>query len=159
MVLHKKIGEDALPQLQKALRAECKKSGLAPFKNPTVIKFVLDEELPKTATHKYIRSNLAEKLGIKAQDVGAAPRLGPPRVSSALAGVRFFLACQVMFNHVGTHKPGGFGTVSNVVLRTAFHVPSFYALAGFGLAQTMGPAPKSKLAFIAARLSPMYPMY
>jgi len=66
-----------------------------------------------------------------------------------------------MFNHIGSQVPGDFGMWGAVANARFFciHVPSFYALAGFGLAQAMGPAPKSKLGFVAARLSPMYPMY
>jgi len=89
------------------------------------------------------------------------PRLGPPLVSPALSGVRFFLACQVMFNHIGTQIPGEHGMWGAVANARFFciHVPSFYALAGFGLSQGMHRAPKSKVGFVASRLSSMYPMY
>ena len=94
------------------------------------------------------------------------------RVSRATEGVRFFLACQVVFNHVGMQSPGpgdrmpddpvqpdeswgAFGQARFMCI----HVPTFFALAGFGMSASMGPAPKSKIGFIAARMSPMYPMY
>ena len=86
------------------------------------------------------------------------------RVSRATEGVRFFLACQVVFNHVGLQSPGpgdrmpddpvqpdeswgAFGQARFMCI----HVPTFFALAGFGMSASMGPAPKSKIGFIAVR--------
>ena len=144
------------------LRQFCTKEGIAPYKTPSVFTVVKDEDLPKTSTHKYIRTNLAEVLGVTVQEA-LPPRLGPPRVSRALSGIRFYLACQVMFNHIGASKSsdlglagwGAFGNARYICI----HMPAFFALAGFGLAQSMGPAPVSKLKFFAARLSPMHPIY
>lgn len=93
---------------------------------------------------------------------------GPPKVSRATEGVRFFLACQVVFNHVGLQAPGS-GSSMEISEESwgafgqarfmCIHVPAFFALAGFSLASSMGPSPRSKLGFIAARLLPMYPLY
>ena len=52
----------------------------------------------------------------------------------------------------------GFGVVGSA-RSFCIHMPAFFALAGFGLAQSMGPVPTSKTAFVIARISPMHPMY
>jgi len=149
-------------ELKSMLSDSCHASGLAPTKFPTVVIVVSEDELPKTATRKYIRSGLAGKLGVTASiTVDTTPRLGPPTVSKALTGVRYFLACQVIFNHIGSqkaHVEGNWGAVSNGRF-FCIHVPAFFALGGFGLASSMSVAPPNKLSFAAARLSPMYPMY
>lgn len=164
---------DDLKLLLKEVRGACRSHGLAPNKWPSVAQVITWEELPKTKTNKPIRNGLAEKLGIQPNNVEeqlAAPvKQGPPKVSRAVEGVRFVLACQVVFNHVGLQAPGG-GTNMDIHSPDSWgafgqarfmciHVPTFFALAGFGMAANMGPAPRSKLGFIAARLSPMYPMY
>jgi len=70
------------------------------------------------------------------------------------------LACQVVFNHVGYQQmaEGTWGVVAQARF-FCIHVPTFFALAGFSLAIAMGPPPRSKLGYVAARLSPMLPMY
>ena len=84
--------------------------------------------------------------------VGGAPRrdnggpevarAGPPRISPALAGVRFVLAAQVVFNHVGISEGASGGMWGAVGAARFFcvHVPTFYALAAFSLSSTMGAA-------------------
>lgn len=54
-----------------------------------------------------------------------------------------------------TESWGAFGAARFMCV----HVPTFLALAGFGLAVHMGPAPRSALGYVANRLSPMLPMY
>ena len=86
---------------------------------------------------------LAEVLGVRSAEADVPARLGPPRISQALAGVRFVLAAQVVFNHVGTQEHGseGAGTWGAVGAARFFcvHVPCFYALAAFSLSASMGP--------------------
>ena len=149
--------------LLRAVREACRASLLSPYKTPSVALTVAASELPKTSTGKYIRTGLAEVLGVRSAEADVPARLGPPRISQALAGVRFVLAAQVVFNHVGTQEHGseGAGTWGAVGAARFFcvHVPCFYALAAFSLSASMGPPPRSHLGFVAARLSPLYPMY
>jgi len=155
--------------LLKEMRGSCRTQGLAPNKWPSVVVVVSWETLPKTKTNKPIRSGLAVTLGVEPPKLDETTnKKGPPKISRALEGVRFFLACQVVFNHVGLQSPGpgtrmphddeswgAFGQARFMCI----HVPTFFALAGFGMSINMGPSPKSKVGFIMARLSPMYPMY
>ena len=151
--------------LLRAVRNACRTAGLPPHKLPSVARVVAIGDLPTTSTGKYIRTGLAAVLGVIASEPEGPPaRLGPPRVSAALAGVRYVLAAQVVFNHVGTQQHGeaeGAGTWAAVGAARFFcmHVPTFYALAAFSLCVPMGPPPRSHAGFVAARLSPLYPMY
>ena len=98
---------------------------MLPGKFPSVAVAVSSEQLPRTSTGKVIRNGLAAVLQVSAPDLdvvggggasgGAAARLGAPKVSKALEGVRYFLACQVVFNHVGYQRadlPGTWGAVA-----------------------------------------------
>ena len=157
--------------LLKEMRMSCRTKGIAPNKWPSVARIITWEELPKTQTRKPIRNGLAEKLGITPPDIDQQTignKKGPPKISRAVEGVRFFLACQVVFNHIGLQGPGDGSNMDFIdgswgafgqARFMCIHVPTFFALAGFGMSSNMGPAPRSKLGFIAARLSPMYPMY
>eukprot|EP00308_Calcidiscus_leptoporus_P011576 CAMPEP_0119370154 /NCGR_PEP_ID=MMETSP1334-20130426/16552_1 /TAXON_ID=127549 /ORGANISM="Calcidiscus leptoporus, Strain RCC1130" /LENGTH=2388 /DNA_ID=CAMNT_0007387159 /DNA_START=53 /DNA_END=7219 /DNA_ORIENTATION=- len=160
----------ATRNLLKEMRGACRAKGLAPNKWPSVAQTITWEELPKTQTKKPIRNGLAEKLGITPIDMEQQTEVkrGPPRLSRATEGVRYLLAAQVVFNHVGLQAPGG-GTNMNFDYTTwgafgqarfmCIHVPAFFILAGVGLSANMGPAARSKFGFFMARLSPMYPMY
>jgi aryl carrier-like protein len=89
---------------------------------------------------------------------------GPPHVSPSIVGVRYFLACFVVFNHVGKTEdddsgpPSGWRSFANARL-FCIHMPCFFLLAGFSLSQTMSRVPKSKFRFFLSRFSAMYPMY
>jgi len=89
---------------------------------------------------------------------------GPPQVSPSIVGVRYFLACFVMFNHMGkteddaTAPPSGWRSFANARL-FCVQMPCFVILAGFSLSQTMSQVPASKFRFFLSRFSAMYPMY
>lgn len=147
--------------LAKAMRQACAAAQLTPGKWPSVVLAVEAQQLPTTSTGKPIRTDLAATLSVSAAAMTTEPaRLGSPKVSKALDGVRYFLACQVVFNHVGYQQmaEGTWGVVAQARF-FCIHVPTFFALAGFSLAIAMGPPPRSKLGYVAARLSPMLPMY
>ena len=153
--------------LLRGVREACAAAKLAAVKYPSVAVAVTAGQIPMTSTRKPIRAGLADALGVVAPSAVHASRalngqrLGGPKVSRALEGVRYFLACQVVFNHVGYQDTNATGTWGAVAQGRFFciHVPSFFALGGFSLAMNMGPAPRSKLSYVAARLSSMYPMY
>ena len=135
------------------MRGACRAKGLAPNKWPSVAAVITWEDLPQTKTNKPIRAGLAEKIGMEPAtiDTQATSKKGPPKISRATEGVRFFLACQVVFNHVGLQSPGpgdrmpddpvqpgeswgAFGQARFMCI----HVPTFFALAGFGMSASMG---------------------
>ena len=81
--------------------------------------------------------------------------------SRALDGVRYVLACQVVFNHVGLQE-GGVGGSWGAAGQARFfciHVPTFFALAGFSLAINMAPPTQSYITFVGTRLNLLYPSY
>lgn len=155
---------DAVREMREFLR----EMGLASYKFPSFLKLVTDDELPKTASRKYIRNGLAEVLQMGAGAAGqpalrpAAPaaagaRLDAPKVDwSTLAGLRFVLACYVMFMHFGSTE--SWGAVSNL-RQFPWHIHAFFALAGFSLVVFMPPVITRKLSFITGRISGMYPLY
>ncbi len=153
------------------LRTFMRQSGLASYKIPSHVKLVTDDQLPKTASRKYIRKGLAEVLAVTAStDLAAAPALttakstipsslltDKPKVDwSTLAGFRFLLACYVMFMHIGSDV--SWGAFSNL-RQFPWHVHSFFAVAGFSLVAFMPSVIQQKGAFIWARISGMYPLY
>lgn len=172
--------QDAVREMREFLRQK----GLAPYKFPTFLKLVADDDLPKTASRKYIRNGLAEvlKVGSRADEkpsvTSAEPRNKPSKVSaipqnkpsvaltnrhdtpkvdwSTIAGLRFLLACYVMFMHFGSTE--SWGAVSNL-RQFPWHIHAFFALAGFSLVIFMPPLITRKLSFITARISGMYPLY
>lgn len=154
---------DAVKEMRDFLR----EMGLASYKFPTFLKLVTDDELPKTASRKYIRNGLAEVLQMGAGAAVAAAqakpaaaaggRLDAPKVDwSTLAGLRFVLACYVMFMHFGSTE--SWGAVSNL-RQFPWHIHAFFALAGFSLVIFMPPVITRKLSFITGRISGMYPLY
>ena len=166
IVLKRDAPEEAIDSkiLLGELRRACRAAMLLAGKWPSVAVAVKPSQVPRTSTGKPIRNGLAQVLGVLSALDKPPARQGPPRLSKAIEGVRYFLACQVVFNHVG-YQPGGnvahFGTWGAFAQARFFciHVPTFFALGGFGLAANMGPEPRSKLVFLSARLSAMYPMY
>ena len=151
------LSSDALMGI---VRTQVRAAGLAPFKRPVVAMVVNDADLPRTTTHKYIRIGLARVLHVPK----IVDNRGPPHVSAAIVGVRYFLACFVVFNHVGKTEddglsaPSGWRSFANARL-FCIHMPCFFILAGFSLSQTMSSVPKSKFRFFVSRFSAMYPMY
>lgn len=157
----------------KEMRKFLMEKGLAPYKFPTFLKLVADDELPKTASRKYIRNGLAEilKVGVPAAETPAeavvalrsesatvsSNRQDAPKVDwSTLAGLRFVLACYVMFMHFGSTE--SWGAVSNL-RQFPWHIHAFFMLAGFSLAIFMPPVITRVLSFVTGRISAMYPLY
>jgi len=141
-------------EVEDSLRKFCAEY-LERYKIPTHYRVVQDEDLPKTNTRKYKRIGLADVLGV----VEAAPlaiHKSPPAVSTGLAGLRFFLACWVMFNHIGAKS--SWGDVHDTRY-FCMHVPTFFALSGFTLSSNMPRPAKDKLAFAFARFRSMHPIY
>jgi hypothetical protein len=139
-----------------------KNHGIWPFKYPSVWKLVKGEELPRTASHKYVRQGLFEVLGIAPR--GAEPPPQPPASPaekpkldwSAVSGFQFVLVCYVMLMHFGAET--SLGPVANL-RQFPWHIHSFFTLAGFSLAISM-PSPITKpLAFIKTRIAQLYPLY
>ncbi|MRV72593.1 AMP-binding protein [Duganella sp. FT92W] len=176
--------QEALREIRELLRLK----GLAAYKFPTFVKLVTDDELPKTASRKYIRNGLADVLQVGARPAakptvttvdfhnkpakkpakaGTAPaaaataaapaRHDAPKVDwSTLAGLRFILACYVMFMHFGSTE--SWGAVSNL-RQFPWHVHAFFAVAGFSLVIFMPPVITRKLSYITGRIAGMYPLY
>merc|ERR1719210_1057187 len=117
---------------------------LPDFKVPRQVKFVTDDQLPKTGTKKYQRVGLWEELGLQAVDlkaqeaarmatgtepiVGAATVADPVEVNPALLGVRVFFAINVIFVHVGDW-PAWIGIWRSLAL----NMQIFFTMAGFML--------------------------
>lgn len=80
-----------------------------------------------------------------------------PKVDwAALAGLRFVLACYVMFMHIGSNESWG---AFNNLRQFPWHVHTFFTLAGFSLAIIMPAMINKKLSFVSARVAGMYPLY
>ena len=127
------------------------------FKVPEKIVIVTEQDLPKTRSNKYIRTGLAQKLGIDKVDDYAddvMKDLKHAQINEACAGVRFALACAVVFGHVGD-----FGDWSHA-RDFCLHVPAFFFLGGFLLsAGTHVPVLDDLSNFFALRLAVLHPMY
>jgi len=159
----------------RAVREACAVAELAAIKVPTRVVVVDDEDLPKTKTRKYVRTNLAEKLlpdatkddddetSLTTTSSRKKKKEGPPKVSPALSGARYVLVLWTMFQHFGSKK--SFGKWAHL-RGYNLHMPLFFALAGFQLASGMAPPPQ-KLAFLSrshrayvwARVSAVHPLY
>ena len=136
---------------------------MAPAKWPTKWKIVNDEDLPKTKTKKYIRIGLSTVLGmdpdedLKGDAAVAAKAPDKAKVDWAvIGGLRFVLACYVMFMHIGSTKSWG---VWNNLRGFPWHVHVFFTLGGYSMASPMNPVIEKKLAYFKARMMNMYPMY
>ncbi len=73
-----------------------------------------------------------------------------------LNGLRFVLACYVMFMHVGSNESWG---VFNLLRGFPWHVHCFFTLGGFSMAAPMSPSIDEKFKYFLARIGNMYPMY
>ena len=151
-----------LPTLLGEIRPWLRTMGLATYKYPSVWKLVRGEELPRTASHKYVRQGLFEVLGIapRRSELPSPPPGNPaekPKLDwSVVTGFQFVLVCYVMLMHFGSEA--SLGPVANL-RQFPWHIHSFFTLAGFSLAISM-PSPITKpLAFIKTRIAQLYPLY
>jgi len=136
---------------------------LAEHKAPRQVVVVQESELPKTATGKYIRSGLAERLGVRAADTAAAEALRgppgglPPQVSKALSGLRTLTSIWVIQFHVVTWKSNAWRRVQGY----SFDVTIFTILSGLLLVSSTNQAiPKEKWReFTAIRCGAMSATY
>lgn len=176
LVLKSSISGKASQQdVAKEMREFLRQKGLASYKFPAFWKLVADDDLPKTASRKYIRNGLADALGITAPTAEGAsasatvavsrnkPALPAEHLSdspkvdwSALAGFRFVLACYVMFMHIGSDQ--SWGAFANL-RQFPWHVHAFFLVAGYSLAVFMPALITRKASFVWARVSAMYPLY
>lgn len=143
----------------KAMRQFLKEANLAPTKWPTKWIICTDSDLPKTKTKKYIRIGLARVLGLEDDsDTDNAPEKETKAKIDwgAITGFRFFLACYVMFMHIGSNESWG---AFNNLRGFPWHVHVFFTLGGFSLASPMNPTIGKKFSYSLARIGQMYPMY
>jgi len=148
-------------EIVSAMRAWLKEAKLAPIKWPTKWIIVNDEDLPKTKTRKYIRVGLSTVLGLD-PEVETCTKDAPKETAKAkidwacLGGLRFVLACYVMFMHIGSTDSWG---MMNNLRGFPWHVHVFFTLGGYSMASPMNPVIKKKLGYFKARVWAMYPMY
>mmetsp|Transcript_4011 Transcript_4011/g.6002 ORF Transcript_4011/g.6002 Transcript_4011/m.6002 type:complete len:875 (-) Transcript_4011:291-2915(-) len=143
------------------MRAWLKEAKLPPMKWPTKWIIVNDEDLPKTKTKKYVRTGLSTKLGLDPKEDKAcvlhAKESTTAKVDwNCLLGLRFVLACYVMFMHIGSTD--SWGKVNNL-RGFPWHVHVFFTLGGYSVASPMNPMIAKKFSYFKARISAMYPMY
>jgi acyl-CoA synthetase (AMP-forming)/AMP-acid ligase II/peptidoglycan/LPS O-acetylase OafA/YrhL len=141
------------------MRSWLKDAKLAPSKWPTKWKIVLDSDLPKTATKKYIRIGLSAKLDMDPEeDVCTKPKENSKAHIDwgTISGARFILACYVMFMHIGSND--SWGAMSNL-RGFPWHVHVFFTLGGYSMASPMNPIITKKFNYFLARIGAMYPMY
>jgi len=148
-----------MPTLLTEIRPWLRDMGLAAYKYPSVWKLVRREDLPRTASHKYVRRGLFEVLGIAPRGVEPAPGNGSekPKLDwSVVTGFQFVLVCYVMLMHFGAET--SLGPVANL-RQFPWHIHSFFTLSGFSLAASM-PSPIIKpLGFLKTRIAQIYPLY
>lgn len=173
-------------EIERDMRKLLRDNGLASYKIPSHWRLVEKEQLPMTASKKYIRNGLAQVLGVSAEQNNVVPIAPPPvreperqpapaandqfaAVAGAsalddkpkvdwatLAGLRFVLACYVMFMHIGSNE--SWDAFSNL-RQFPWHVHAFFAVAGFSLAIIMPSFINRKMSFVSARITGMYPLY
>lgn len=132
------------------------------LKWPTKYKIVLDTDLPKTNTKKYIRVGLSKHLGLS-DELEIVSSLDLSKVErnavidyDVLSGLRFVLACYVMFMHIGSKKAmGSFGNLRAF----PWHEHTFFTLAGYTMVSFVGQKIKKKSKYVFARIVSMYPLY
>jgi len=144
---------------------------LADYKVPKQFLVVQESELPKTATGKFIRSGLADKLGAVSVDLGAerAARMtsvasgssgsfaigsGP---SKAIQGIRPILAVFVMSHHIGDWESEPMKRLQNVT----FNMTIFVFLSGFTMAASVNHelSVREWKDFWANRIAAIHPLY
>lgn len=131
------------------MRAWLKEAKLAPVKWPTKWIIVNDEDLPKTKTKKYIRVGLSTVLGLDpvAETCTKLASKEPAKAKidwACLGGLRFVLACYVMFMHIGSTE--SWGRMNNL-RGFPWHVHLFFTLGGYSMASPMNPAIKKKFGY------------
>lgn len=138
---------------------------LASMKVPAYWRVVTDSELPKTATGKYIRANLAQHLGVEGKDdVAPMPMQRPPIVSSSLSGLRYIMGVGVMFNHIASTTEGEYslGNVFGKFKSSTFYFPAtvFFVLGGYSLSAGLSARPVANFKkFYLSRAATMHPQY
>jgi hypothetical protein len=153
LVLSSKIPPDTgQREIISAMRAWLKEAGLAPVKWPTKWIVVNDEDLPKTKTKKYVRVGLSTALGldpVEETTKPAAKESAKARIDWAcLSGLRFTLACYVMFMHIGSVE--SWGRMNNL-RGFPWHVHLFFTLGGYSMASPMNPVIKKKYEYFKVR--------
>ena len=142
-------------EIVSAMRAWLKEAKLAPVKWPTKWIIVNDEDLPKTKTKKYIRVGLSTVLGLDpVAETCTKPTSKEPAKAkidwACLGGLRFVLACYVMFMHVGSAE--SWGRMNNL-RGFPWHVHLFFTLGGYSMASPMNPAIKKKYGYFKVRMN------
>lgn len=153
---------------KKQLYQFLKDQGVQQYKFPEEIVFVTEDQLPKTRSNKYIRTGLAEKLGINDDKANKNLQdMKPVRFHDAVIGVRFILALWVFYVHVGEfdkydYQEGKQTSVWSFTRSWCFHTPLFFFVGGFLLAAgTHLPVTGAKdlMNFYALRIASLHPMY
>jgi len=141
-----------------------------------IVVLASGDALPKTSTGKYIRSSLAQHLGLSAVDTAAARGLAaagaaaagsaanassePPQEKhfkphKAIYGVRYIFAVWVVFVHVGPMSPAWVGVWRSY----SPSMPGYFMLAGFLLASSYTGPIGSRLQFYRNRIVAAHPLY
>ena len=147
-------------EVEVELRSLLRERKLAPVKFPT--KWILvnsSQDIPQTKTKKFIRIGLSTALGLDPKITEVCPMKDAVKAKmdwQVLSGLRFFLACYVMFMHIGSNE--SFGGVSNL-RGFPWHVHLFFTLGGYSMAAPMAPKIEKKFAYFKARIRSMLPMY
>eukprot|EP00929_Paragymnodinium_shiwhaense_P079628 TRINITY_DN41518_c0_g1_i1.p1 TRINITY_DN41518_c0_g1~~TRINITY_DN41518_c0_g1_i1.p1 ORF type:complete len:1043 (-),score=197.89 TRINITY_DN41518_c0_g1_i1:273-3401(-) len=140
---------------------------LPAHKVPKQILVVDDKQLPKTATGKYLRGGLANKLGANPVDLDAEKQFSAfsaesahaptksvpaPLPSKALQGLRPFISAAVVYHHIGDFEAPAWKRIQN----TTISIPLFMFLAGFTTAASMSKAVNLRewKDFCASRIGP-----
>ena len=113
------------------------------MKWPTKWVVCEDSELLKTKTKKYIIVGLSTHLGLDPEQEGDKKK-EPTKAQidwGTLNGLRFLLACYVMFMHLGSNE--SWGAFSNF-RGWPWHVHCFFTLGGYSLASLMNPLIRKK---------------
>ena len=144
-----------------AMRGWLKEAKLASVKWPTKWVICADSDLPKTKTKKYIRIGLSTVLGLDPEEDDAinTKESKEPKAKmdwGTLGGLRFTLACYVMFMHIGSTE--SWGRMANL-RGFPWHVHVFFTLGGYSLASPMNPVIQKKVSYFITRIGSMYPMY
>jgi len=140
------------------LRALLKAEQLAAMKHPSKWIIVEESQIPKTPSKKYKRIGLSTVLGLDPVDEACPMKTtkNAKMDNSVLSGFRFYLACMVMFMHIGADSSwGAFSTLRQF----PWHVHVFFTLGGYTMALPMAPPIKKKLGYFVARMMAMYPLY
>ncbi len=166
-------------RLKTELNIFLKTEGLLPnFKIPTRIEFVMESDLPKTRSGKYIRVGLSEVMDRLSPTARPKNHYAIETVSfqKAAIGAQYVLAVAVMYVHIGNldewttssspnsetyTRVDGVNDWSNT--RTwCFHTPLFFFVGGFLLATGIRSPISGKESlkyFYKVRILSLHPMY